>query len=59
LQHVADHLKLRELDLYAILERDVDWSAPSGQSWDRALMTGRRRRIVADRPVIDVDFAAF
>ncbi len=45
-------LKLREIDLYAVLHRDFDVNNP-GDAWVAQFLQGRRQRIEADLPVID------
>jgi Ser/Thr protein kinase RdoA (MazF antagonist) len=48
--------KLREIDLYAVIERDTNWR--NGESaWLTNFMTSRRERILNELPYIDVDFA--
>lgn len=51
----ADFLKLRELELHAIMHRDLDVTAIP-HPWCAAFMAGRRERIEADAPVLDIDF---
>jgi Ser/Thr protein kinase RdoA (MazF antagonist) len=49
-------LKLREIDLYAILHRsfggDDDWP----DAWSRTFMSGRREKILNDVPYLDFDW---
>lgn len=58
LAEIPYFLKLREIDLYAIINRDFD-PAHNEDAWSARFMRGRKERIVGDVPVIDVDFAAF
>ena len=47
-------MKLREGDLYCILCND--WEYVSDDEWCVSYMEGRRERILADTPVLDIDF---
>lgn len=49
-----DFLKLREIELYAIMYRDFDVAAIP-HPWCAAFMEGRRERIEAEIPVLDLD----
>ena len=48
--------KLREIDLYAVIERDTNWRT-DGNAWLSNYMEGRRERILNELPYVDVDFA--
>jgi len=56
LRRLPMFLKLRELDLYSqiVLHLGADVGG-----WPGAYLEGRRDRILADRPVVDLDFAEF
>ena len=57
LAHIPDFMKLREIDLYAIIERDVDWR--NGEDpWAMRFMQGRRERLLKNTPFIDFDFTS-
>ncbi|MFN2135245.1 MAG: phosphotransferase enzyme family protein [Candidatus Promineifilaceae bacterium] len=47
-------MTLREIDLYAIIQRDYDSLA--GDTWVESFMDGRRERIVAGMPYLEMDF---
>lgn len=54
LRQIHPFMKLREMDLYAVIRRDVpnyedDW-------WIGGFMKNRRENILAERPYIDFDF---
>lgn len=50
-------LKMREIELYAVIHRDFDVQAID-HPWIARYMQGRKERIEADVPTIDFDFAA-
>jgi len=55
LEHLHDFMKLREFDLYAMIERDVDWR--NGEdAWAANFMQGRRERLLNDVPIVAYDF---
>ena len=57
LAHLPDFMKLREIDLYAMIERDIDWRHGE-DPWAQSYMAGRRERLLKDVPFIDFDFTA-
>ena len=54
--HIPDFLKLRELDLYAVIHRSFDVMNLEDR-WVARYMDGRKARIEADVPYVDFDFA--
>lgn len=58
LAHVPLFLKLRELEMYAVLHRDFDVENIDNE-WCARFMRGRKKRIEQDQPFIDFDFSAF
>ena len=54
LKEILPFMKLRELDLYGVLLRDV--SDLSGDDWGARFMRGRREIIYAQRPYVDYNF---
>jgi Ser/Thr protein kinase RdoA (MazF antagonist) len=48
-------LKLREIDLYAVIHRSLDVENLQ-DTWVAAFMDGRRQRIAAGTPYLDLDF---
>ena len=55
LPEIPYFLKLREIDLYAVIHRSFDVNAIDNQ-WVAQFMTGRRQRLVEGIPFLDVDF---
>lgn len=55
--HMPSFLKLRELDLYALIHRSFDVNNLT-DPWAARYMAGRKERIEQDRPYIDLDFAS-
>ncbi|WP_420631180.1 phosphotransferase enzyme family protein [Candidatus Leptofilum sp.] len=54
LKEIHPFMKLREMDLYGVILRDIpDYS---GDNWVGEFMNGRRERILAERPTINFDF---
>jgi amicoumacin kinase len=58
LRELPYFFRLREIDLYAILERDTDWRNESNQ-WAKIYMEGRRERILNDVPYVEVEFTGW
>jgi amicoumacin kinase len=56
LSEIPYFFKLREIDLYAIIERDTQWRT-EGNAWLSRYMEGRREKIMNNVPYVDVDFA--
>ncbi len=54
LKEIPSFMKLRELDLYGIILRDIP--DLDNDSWAARFMRGRRETILAERPYIDYDF---
>jgi len=57
LEHLPDFLKLREIDVYAVIHRSLDVENLDDW-WCERFMDGRKERIERDTPVIDFDFEA-
>lgn len=57
LKEIPHFLKLRELELYAVVYRDFDVNAID-DPWIANFMRGRKARIEAGLPYIDFDFAS-
>lgn len=55
LAEIPHFMKLREIDLYAVIQRDFDPIDPS-DPWVYGYMKGRKERIEAGMPYIDFDF---
>lgn len=54
LDHLHPFMKLREMDLYGVIRRDVpDYS---GDGWIGGFMNERREKILAERPYLDFNF---
>jgi Ser/Thr protein kinase RdoA (MazF antagonist) len=49
-------MKMREIDLYAIIHRSYD-VATMDDEWNLRYMDGRKERIEGDLPVVDADFS--
>lgn len=58
LAEIPAFMKLRELDLYAIISRDVDLAEVGEESWIGRYMNGRYDRIRHEQPCVDLDFTA-
>ena len=56
LKEIPWFLKLREIDLYAIIHRSFDMDNLDEDPWVARFMKGRKERIENDLPVIDFDF---
>lgn len=56
LESIPDFLKLREIDLYAIITRE---SADDESEWCKRFMEGKRERIENEIPVINLDFSSY
>lgn len=54
--HIPDFMKLREMDLYIIINKE---NIGDENDWCRRFMKGRRERIENDIPFLDLDFAEF
>jgi Ser/Thr protein kinase RdoA (MazF antagonist) len=57
LQELPRFLKLREIELYAVIHRSFDVNNVD-DPWAARFMDGRKQRIENDVPVIDLDFAS-
>lgn len=57
LAEIPHFLKLREIDLYAVIHRSFDVNNLTN-GWVAGFMSGRKERIEAGRPFIDFDFTA-
>jgi len=58
LREIPWFLKLREIDLYAVIHRSFDVDRLGPDSWDGRYMAGRRQRIEHGVPYLDLDFEA-
>lgn len=60
---IHDHLTLREIDLYAVVQRSFGVSGDDAEAlpheWPRRFMRGRKARIETGQPYVDFDFSAF
>ena len=56
LKEIPHFLKLREIDLYAVIHRSFDVDNIEN-AWVAGFMQGRKERIHNDVPFIDYDFA--
>ncbi|MCW5875711.1 MAG: phosphotransferase [Anaerolineales bacterium] len=57
LQEIPHFLKIREIELYAIIHRDFDLDKIDND-WVAGFMRGRKARIENDLPYLDLDFAS-
>lgn len=57
LREIPHFLKLREIDLYAVIHRSFDVENLD-DPWCVGYMRGRKERIEAGVPYVDVDFAS-
>jgi Ser/Thr protein kinase RdoA (MazF antagonist) len=55
LAEIPYFLKLREIDLYVMIQRDFDWRN-DGDEWNYTYMFGRQERLLNDEPYLDFDF---
>ena len=62
---IPDFLTTREIDLYAVIRRSYDLPevTPAAveaipHDWPRRFMRGRRERLLAEQPYLDLDFSA-
>jgi Ser/Thr protein kinase RdoA (MazF antagonist) len=58
LREIPHFLKLREIDLYAIIHRSFDVENLDDHPWCARFMRGRKQRIEAGMPFVDHDFEA-
>jgi len=56
LKCIPDFLKLREYDLYGILQNE---NPADFNDWCHRFLKGRRKRLEHNNPVIDIDFLDF
>jgi len=56
LAQIPIFMKMREIDLYAIIHRSYDVETMDDE-WNLRYMDGRKERIEGDVPVVEVDFA--
>jgi Ser/Thr protein kinase RdoA (MazF antagonist) len=54
LSEILPFMKMRELDLYTVIRRDIP--DLTGDGWGATFMKGRREKLLAERPYIDFDF---
>ena len=59
LEAFPSFLKLREIDLYGVIYRSYDVNDLSSDPWVSRFMAGRRERLEAGLPYVDIDFRAF
>jgi len=57
MREIPHFLKLREIDLYAVIHRSMG-PGPYESRWVQNFMTGRRERLVANLPYVEFDFGA-
>lgn len=57
LKEIPHFLKIREIDLYAVIHRSFDVNNIANP-WVAGFMKGRKERIEQDRPFLDLDFEA-
>ncbi len=57
LRTIPDFLKLREMELYAVIHRDFDVERID-HPWCAGFMAGRRERIEEEVPVVEFDFGS-
>jgi Ser/Thr protein kinase RdoA (MazF antagonist) len=55
LAEVPYFMKLREIDLYTVIVRDVGWDHVEEHPWTARFMRGRRQRIEQDLPCLEID----
>lgn len=55
LAEIPHFMKLREIDLYAVL-LDTFGSEPTGDNWIDTFMNGRKEKIVSDTPYVNFEF---
>ena len=55
LREIPYFLKLREIDLYAVIHRS--FNETEYDNWCRAFMAGRREKIENNQPFADFDFS--
>ena len=56
LKEIPYFLKLREIDLYALIHRSLGPGPYEGEPWLRRDMAGRRELLLAGKPFVDFDF---
>ncbi|MEM7111544.1 MAG: phosphotransferase [Chloroflexota bacterium] len=59
LAEIPHFMKLREIDLFAIITRDFTPDQIVNDGWLNNFMTGRREKIEQDVPYLDIDFTQF
>jgi Ser/Thr protein kinase RdoA (MazF antagonist) len=57
LKEIPHFLKLREIDLYAVIHRSIGPGPYDDDPWLHRYMTGRRERLLANQPFVDFDFS--
>ncbi|MBN1429321.1 MAG: phosphotransferase [Anaerolineae bacterium] len=58
-KEIPHFLKLREIDLYAMIHRSFGPGPYDDDPWVACYMEGRRERLMANHPFVEVDFTAF
>ena len=56
LQEMPQYMKLREIDLFAIIQRDIPPQAQASDGWLASFMNGRKERIEQEIPYLDYQF---
>ena len=56
-KEIPPFLKLREIDLYAVIHRSIGPGPYEGMPWIRGFMHGRRERLLENLPYVAYDFA--
>lgn len=59
LAEIPHFMKLREIDLYAVITRDFTPEQIAEDGWLWRYMNGRREKLLHDVPFLDVDFTGF
>ena len=59
LAETPSFLKLREIELYAVIHRSFTPQEMNDDAWVKGYMAGRKARIEAGRPYLDLDFTLF
>ena len=57
LSEIPVFLRMREIDLYAVIHRSMDQSKLTG--WCKQFMDGRKERITNSTPYVNLDFSTF
>jgi Ser/Thr protein kinase RdoA (MazF antagonist) len=58
LAEIPYFMRIREIDLFAIIQRDIPNWESLGDAWLIRMMDGQREAILAERPYVDFDFSS-